>query len=151
VVWLFFFKIQKQNFQFKFQKWYFFISNFPCDINDFCSEFEVTKFIKRLLKLLIYPYKKITIYCIPPLSGMVHRKECWHKIRTLRQAHSKPTKLASHTSRFQSVLVNFPWKLTKDKIVKYQSLELAGWYQTVPYLRLESHVRWHIAMRSYLQ
>jgi hypothetical protein len=41
-------------------------------------------------------------------------------------------------------------KLTKDKAVKYQSLELAGWYQTVPYLRLESHVRWHIAMRSYL-
>jgi hypothetical protein len=29
----------------------------------------------------------------------------------------------------------------KDKAVKYQSLELAGWYQTVPYLRLESHVR----------
>jgi hypothetical protein len=29
-------------------------------------------------------------------------------------------------------------------------LELAGWYQTVPYLRLESHVRWHIATRSYL-
>jgi hypothetical protein len=27
-------------------------------------------------------------------------------------------------------------KLTKDKAVKYQSLELAGWYQTVPYLRL---------------
>jgi hypothetical protein len=41
-------------------------------------------------------------------------------------------------------------KLTKDKAVKYQSLELAGWYQTVPYLRLEIHVRRHIAMRSYL-
>jgi hypothetical protein len=38
---------------------------------------------------------------------------CWRKIRTLRQAHSKPNKLASHTSRFQSVPVNFPWKLTK--------------------------------------
>jgi hypothetical protein len=34
------------------------------------------------------------------------------------------------------VPVNFPWKLTKDKVVKLQSLELAGWYQTVPYLRL---------------
>jgi hypothetical protein len=32
-------------------------------------------------------------------------------------------------------------KLTKDKAVKYQSLELVGWYQTVPYLRLKSHVR----------
>jgi hypothetical protein len=29
-----------------------------------------------------------------------------------------------------------PEKLTKDKVVKSQSLELAGWYQTVPYLRL---------------
>jgi hypothetical protein len=27
-------------------------------------------------------------------------------------------------------------KLTKDKVVKSQSLEFAGWYQTVPYLRL---------------
>jgi hypothetical protein len=42
-----------------------------------------------------------------------------------------------HTCReSQDVPVNFPWKLTKDKVVKYQSLELAGWYQTVPYLRL---------------
>jgi hypothetical protein len=54
--------------------------------------------------------------------------QCWREIRTLRQAHSKPNKLASHASRFQSVSVNFPWKLTKDKVVKYQSLELAGWY-----------------------
>jgi hypothetical protein len=69
---------------------------------------------------------------------------------TLRQAHSKPNKLDSHTSRFQSVPVNFSWKWTKDKVVRYQSLELAGWYQTVLYLWLESHVRWHIAMRSYL-
>jgi hypothetical protein len=29
----------------------------------------------------------------------------------------------------------------KDKVVKFQSLELAEWYQTVPYLRLESQVR----------
>jgi hypothetical protein len=27
--------------------------------------------------------------------------------------------------------------MTKDKVVKFQNLELAGWYQTVPYLRLE--------------
>jgi hypothetical protein len=88
------------------------------------------------------------------IQGIVCRPiilpSCWHKIRTLRQAHSKPSKLASHMSRFQSVPVNFLWKLTKDKVVKYQSLELIGWYQTVPYLRLESHVRLHIAMRSYL-
>jgi hypothetical protein len=29
-------------------------------------------------------------------------------------------------------------------------LELAGWYQTVPYLRLRSQMRWHIAIESYL-
>jgi hypothetical protein len=30
----------------------------------------------------------------------------------------------------------FSLKMTKDRVVKFQSLELAGWYQTVPYLRL---------------
>jgi hypothetical protein len=39
------------------------------------------------------------------------------------------------------VPVNFSLKLTKDKVVKFQSLELVGWYQTVPYLRLQSQVR----------
>jgi hypothetical protein len=29
-------------------------------------------------------------------------------------------------------------------------LELAGWYQTVPYLRLRSQMGWHIAIESYL-
>jgi hypothetical protein len=54
------------------------------------------------------------------------QKVCWRKICTLRQAHSKPNKLASHAKRSQDVPVNFPWKLTKDKVVKSQSLELAG-------------------------
>jgi hypothetical protein len=36
--------------------------------------------------------------------------------------------------------VNFSWKLTKDKEVRYQSLELVGWYQTVPYLQLRSQM-----------
>jgi hypothetical protein len=40
----------------------------------------------------------------------------------------------------QDVPVNFPEKLTKDNVVKYQSLELAGWYQTVPYLQLQSQM-----------
>jgi hypothetical protein len=48
------------------------------------------------------------------------------------------------------VPANFSWKLTKEKIVRYQSLELAGWYQTVPYLRLQSQMGWHIAIKSYL-
>jgi hypothetical protein len=50
----------------------------------------------------------------------------------------------------RDVPVNFSWKLTKDKIVRCQSLELAGWYQTVPYLRLRSQMGWHIAIGSYL-
>jgi hypothetical protein len=75
---------------------------------------------------------------------------CWRKICTSRQTHNKPNKLASHAKRSQDVPVNFPWKLTKEKVVKFQSLELAGWYQTVPYLRLKSQVRWHIAIKSYL-
>jgi hypothetical protein len=48
--------------------------------------------------------------------------------------------LASHAKRSQDVPVNFPWKLTKDKVVKLQNLELAGWYQRVPYLRLWSQI-----------
>jgi hypothetical protein len=40
----------------------------------------------------------------------------------------------------QDVPVNFSWKLTKDKAVRYQSLELAEWYQTVRYLRLQSQI-----------
>jgi hypothetical protein len=85
---------------------------------------------------------------VPIISDSARR--CWRKICTSRQAHSKPNKLASHAKRSRDVPVNFPWKLTKDKVVKFQSLELVGWYQTVPYLRLESQVRWHIAIESYL-
>jgi hypothetical protein len=44
----------------------------------------------------------------------------------------------------------FPWKLRKDKVVKFQSLEPAGWYQTVPYLWPKSQMGWHIAIESYL-
>jgi hypothetical protein len=50
------------------------------------------------------------------------------------------TKLASHAQRANDVPVNFSRKLTKDKAVRYQSLELAGWYQTVPYLWLKSQM-----------
>jgi hypothetical protein len=60
------------------------------------------------------------------------------------------TKLASHAQRAKDVPVNFSWKLTKGKAVRYQNLELAGWYQTVPYLRLRSQMGWHIAIESYL-
>jgi hypothetical protein len=75
MVTFFFSKFKNKKFQFKLQNEKFsnfFLSNFPCGINDFFSE--VAKFIKRLQKLPIYPYQKIVIYCIPPLSGMVHGK-----------------------------------------------------------------------------
>jgi hypothetical protein len=83
-------------------------------------------------------------------SHQACQKVCWRKIRTLRQAHSKPNKAGLTHEQIPKRASKFFLKLTKDKAIKYQSLELAGWYQTVPYLRLESHVRWHIAMRSYL-
>jgi hypothetical protein len=79
---------------------------------------------------------KLTLHTWDRTRSETNQVACWRKICTLRQAHSKPNKLASHAKRFQGVPVNFPWKLTKDKVVKFQSLELAGWYQTVPYLRL---------------
>jgi hypothetical protein len=83
-----------------------------------------------------------------PFGGW--QRSCWRKIRTLRQAHSKPNKAGLTHEQIPKRASQFFLKLTKDKAVKYQSLELAGWYQTVPYLRLKSHVRWHIAMGSYL-
>jgi hypothetical protein len=79
-----------------------------------------------------------------------HQCNCWRKMCTQRQSHSKPKSLASHAQRESDVPVNFSWKLTKDKTVKYQNLELTGWYQAVPYLRLRSQARRHVAMRSYL-
>jgi hypothetical protein len=44
----------------------------------------------------------------------------------------------------------FSLKLTKDEKQLDENLELAGWYQTVPHLRLESQVKRHIATTSYL-
>jgi hypothetical protein len=41
-------------------------------------------------------------------------------------------------------------KLTKDEKQLDKNLELVGWYHTVPYLRLESQVKRHIATTSYL-
>jgi hypothetical protein len=41
-------------------------------------------------------------------------------------------------------------KLTKNEKQLDKNLELAGWYQTVPYLWPESQVERHIATKSYL-
>jgi hypothetical protein len=76
---------------------------------------------------------------------------CWRKMCTRRQTHSKPNKAGfTRAKESRDVPVNFFWKSTKDKVIRYQSLELAGWYQTVPYLRLRSQMGWHIAIGSYL-
>jgi hypothetical protein len=69
-----------------------------------------------------------------------------HPAPSTQQAEQSWLNTRADSKACQSIFL----KLTKDKAVKCQSLELAGWYQTVPYLRLESHVRWHITMRSYL-
>jgi hypothetical protein len=80
-----------------------------------------------------------------------HAKECVDAKSALNANHTASrTKLALHAQRTKDVPVNFSWKLTKDKAVRYQSLELARWYQTVPYLRLKSQMGWHIAIESYL-
>jgi hypothetical protein len=81
-------------------------------------------------------------------SGQISaRRSAPNRIRRLAGAgvDAKCAPSAKHTAsrtswlhtckESQDVPVNFSWKLTKDKVVKYQSLELTGWYQTVPYLR----------------
>jgi hypothetical protein len=70
----------------------------------------------------------------------------WPDVLLTQNVHSTPItqqaeKLASHAQRANDVPVNFPWKLTKDKAVRYQSLERVGWYQTVPYLWPRSQAR----------
>jgi hypothetical protein len=39
-------------------------------------------------------------------------------------------------------------KLTKDKKQLDRNLQLAGWYQTVPYLRAKSQIERHIAAKK---
>jgi hypothetical protein len=96
----------------------------------------------------------IYIICWGTLDGCNSPTGCQQTVDAKRAPSANHT--ASRTSwlytrkESRDVPVNFSWKLTKDKAVKYQSLELAGWYQTVPYLRLRSQMGWHIAIESYL-
>jgi hypothetical protein len=126
------------------------------DIRHFCWNWSTASFSyaccsgdrSSMVTSITSPISGILIQ--PDVSQQVCQKVRWRKIHTLRQAHSKPNKAGLTHEQIPELASQFSWKLTKDKAVKYQSLELAGWYQTVPYLRLESHVRWHIATRSYL-
>jgi hypothetical protein len=79
-----------------------------------------------------------------PISGILIQLES-PTGRAKRCVDAKSAPYAKHTAS-RTKLVNTRTdsracqsiflKLTKDNAVKYQSLELAGWYETVPYLRL---------------
>jgi hypothetical protein len=70
-------------------------------------------------EVLLRPTAAVDAKCVPSAKHTASRTSWLHACK-----------------ESQDVPVNFPEKLTKDNVVKYQSLELAGWYQTVPYLRL---------------
>jgi hypothetical protein len=57
-----------------------------------------------------------------------------HPAPSTQQAERSWLNTRTDSKACQSIFL----KLTKDNTVKYQSLELAGWYQTVPYLRLKA-------------
>jgi cell division FtsZ-interacting protein ZapD len=69
-----------------------------------------------------------------------------HPASSTQQAEQSWLKTRAESKACQSIFL----KLTKDDKQLDKNLELAGWYQTVPYLRLESHVKRHIATKSYL-
>jgi hypothetical protein len=103
----------------------------------------------RLMRLRVVDHNtkllKSTVKVQPWGGGTVDAK------RATSAKHTASRTSWLHTRKeSRDVPVNFPWKLTKEKVVRYQSLELAGWYQTVPYLRPQSQVRRHIVMESYL-
>jgi hypothetical protein len=60
-----------------------------------------------------------------------------HPAPSTQQAEQSWLNTRTDSKACQSIFL----KLTKDNAVKYQSLELAGWYQKIPYLRLESHAK----------
>jgi hypothetical protein len=53
----------------------FFISNFPYDINEFFLSPRLPNLLKDCKKNTYLTLQKTVIYCIPPPSGMVHRKK----------------------------------------------------------------------------
>jgi hypothetical protein len=67
-----------------------------------------------------------------------------HPASSTQQAEQSWLKTRAESKACQSIFL----KLTKDDKQLDKNLELAGWYQTVPYLRLESHVKRHIATKK---
>jgi hypothetical protein len=60
-----------------------------------------------------------------------------HPAPSTQQAEQSWLNTRTDSKACQSIFL----KLTKGNAVRCQSLELAGWYQTVPYLRLKSHIK----------
>jgi hypothetical protein len=69
-------------------------------------------------------------------SFNIHYKELLTQNMHLAQSTQQAEQAGFTREEITRRASQFSWKLTNDKVVKFQSLELAGWYQTVPYLRL---------------
>jgi hypothetical protein len=83
------------------------VSPYPWSMSDFCRG-SLHDILHKATIIIEYSSLAEIDY-----SRVLSRTFCWREICTLRQTHSKPNKLASHANKFQSVPVNFPWKLTK--------------------------------------
>jgi hypothetical protein len=57
-----------------------------------------------------------------------------HPASSTQQAEQASLNARTDSEVCQSIFL----KLTKSEIVRCQNLELAGWYQAVPYLRLKA-------------
>jgi hypothetical protein len=81
-----------------------------------------------------------------PISGILiqlksptkRAKKCVDTKSTPRAKHTASRTSWLNTRADSKVCQSIFLKLTKGNAVKCQSLELAGWYQTVPYLRLKA-------------
>jgi hypothetical protein len=67
-----------------------------------------------------------------------------HLAPSTQQAEQSWLNTRAESEAFQSIFL----KLTKDEKQLDKNLVLAGWYQTVPYLRPESQVKRHIATKK---
>jgi hypothetical protein len=84
--------------------------------------------------------------CVPlgvPKSVLTQNQ---HPAPSTQQAERSWLNTRAESKACQSIFL----KLTKDEKQLYKNLELAEWYQTVPYLQPKSQVERHIATKSYV-
>jgi hypothetical protein len=119
--------------------WNWSIASFSCNCCSVDNSYKVTSMILE--------------YQTSWSTRMLHQacqKVCWRKISTSCQAHNKPNKAGlTHVAESEACQSIF-LKLTKDEKQSDKNLELAGWYQKVLYLRLQSQSKRYIAIKSYL-